>query len=151
VATRAQAKLFVPLAMGLAVVPFHPFMQAGWPRRPCCSTTLSALPIDRRTAFVAARGLGKRLGSHETRCWPDFDVARGEVFALLRPSGCGKSTALAAGTPPARRAAVHSARRHPQQHQARQRSQPRSGSYPAAGSPCGGLGGPMAGAMRSLM
>jgi putative DNA primase/helicase len=28
---------------------------------------------------------------------------------------------------------------------------PRSGSYPAAGSPCGGLGGPMAGAMRSLM
>jgi hypothetical protein len=28
---------------------------------------------------------------------------------------------------------------------------PKSGSYPAAGSPVGGLGGPMTGAMRSLM
>lgn len=29
--------------------------------------------------------------------------------------------------------------------------QPKSGSYPVAGSPWGGFGGPMTGAMRSLM
>jgi CPA2 family monovalent cation:H+ antiporter-2 len=28
---------------------------------------------------------------------------------------------------------------------------PRSGSYPVAGSPCAGFGGPMTGAIRSLM
>jgi hypothetical protein len=30
-------------------------------------------------------------------------------------------------------------------------NQPRSGSYPVAGSPCAGFGGPMTGAIRSLM
>ena len=32
-----------------------------------------------------------------------------------------------------------------------QGGQPRSGSYPVAGSPCAGFGGPMTGAIRSLM
>ncbi len=46
-------------------------------------------------AFVAAHGLAKRFGSREALRQLDFEVARGEVFALLGPNGCGKSTALA--------------------------------------------------------
>jgi ABC-2 type transport system ATP-binding protein len=45
--------------------------------------------------LVTVRGLVKRFGERVALQGLDFEVRRGEVFALLGPNGCGKSTALA--------------------------------------------------------
>ena len=43
---------------------------------------------------LSARGLGKRFGGLEAVADLDFDVERGEIFAIIGPNGAGKTTTL---------------------------------------------------------
>lgn len=43
---------------------------------------------------LSSRGLGKRFGGLEAVSDLDFDVQRGEIFAIIGPNGAGKTTTL---------------------------------------------------------
>ena len=43
---------------------------------------------------LTSRGLGKRFGGLEAVADLDFDVRRGEIFAIIGPNGAGKTTTL---------------------------------------------------------
>jgi ABC-type multidrug transport system ATPase subunit len=49
----------------------------------------------RSAPLVAARGAGRRFGSHVALAPTDFELRDGEAVALVGPNGAGKSTLLA--------------------------------------------------------
>jgi ABC-type Fe3+/spermidine/putrescine transport system ATPase subunit len=51
-------------------------------------------PIHQRPQALALRGIGKSYGKVRVIDDVSFELAKGEIAALLGPSGCGKTTTL---------------------------------------------------------